>query len=505
MIGGHDEEEGRSRNFNREFNLAVQASLERFAQATAEHLKAHPTLTKIAQSKIHPDYQQSNYLQQAGRSAEVKSTTRINADAIVSGSGRRVARTDDVGLANHPTFDHVEVDGQGVPLRDPSGNFQNGVQMKVHKSIEGYRDLCGSRFEKYRPAKLSVPSDQIDGIRADWNGKLDSLQRQRCAVTEQGKLDVANKLDNEIANVQDALSRLEDSGVTTQEAMEARKNPILSTTKDVLRLSHKAGVESAKTGAVVGGSMSILRNVMALGRKQKTATDTLTDVAKDTGSAALTSYVTSATAAMLGGALKSTSNQFCQNLAKGSGPAAILQAGVIVSTHTFRLARGEMSTDHFTKSLANEGAVLVSSMTGASLGAALGTMMMPGVGTLVGGVIGGMVATMLCNATLTEIKMSRQLTALSAEQRAHVEYVCNSLIWQEQLYRRQLVEVFDEFFTTMEAEIELGIESIAMAIRHRDSLEPGLRCIGNALGLELRFDSVDAFRKHLAAGDTLVL
>jgi hypothetical protein len=164
-----------------------------------------------------------------------------------------------------------------------------------------------------------------------------------------------------------------------------------------------------------------------------------------------------------------------------------------------------MSTDHFTKSLANEGAVLVSSMTGASLGAALGTMMMPGVGTLVGGVIGGMVTTILCNATLTEIKMSRQLTALSAEQRAHVEYVCDSLIWQERLYRRQLVEVFDEFFTTMEAEIELGIESIAMAIRQRDSLEPGLRCIGNALGLELRFDSMDAFRKHLAAGDTLVL
>jgi hypothetical protein len=495
------------RGFDREWNLAVSASLERFANATVEHLVAHPALEKIAASKINPDpvHAGNNYHQQAGYSAEVKSVARTNADAIVMGKQRRVARTDDLGMVNHPVYDQVDIDANGSPLRASDGSFMHGAQLKVHKNIEGYSDLYGTNFEKYRSAKLSVPSDQIADIRADWNKRLLDLEEQRAALQKLDKPDVLKAKDAEIERLRNAEARLQDSGVSTRDSMEARKNPILSTTKDVLRLSHKAGLEGAKSGVVFGGGFSAIRNLIAVGRGRKKGGEALAEVASDTGMAALTSYATSATASAMGGALKSTSSQVCQNLAKGSGPAAVLQVGVIISTHVVHLVGGRITHEQFIQGVSREGATLASSLTGANLGAVLGTMVMPGVGTLVGGVVGGMIASLMCGVVYSELQKSLALTELSRERRKAIEQVCRGLVEQERLYRSQIVEVFDEFYAGKEAEINTGFGSIAIAMQCGESIEPGLRRIGGALGFELQFASDEDFSQHLKSGEALIL
>ncbi|MDY6375619.1 MAG: hypothetical protein SPL69_05840 [Succinivibrionaceae bacterium] len=57
-------------------------------------------LKSISESKINPDFADSNIKQQAGFSAEVKSTARGNAENIIRGRSTRFRRTDDLGMVN---------------------------------------------------------------------------------------------------------------------------------------------------------------------------------------------------------------------------------------------------------------------------------------------------------------------------------------------------------------------------------------------------------------------
>lgn len=68
--------------------------------------------------------------------------------------------------------------------------------------------------------------------------------------------------------------------------MEGRVSPRLSTAKDIAKISHRAGIGVAKYGAVIGGGVSAIRNVVAVFRGDKCAIEALKDVAVDTGKGA---------------------------------------------------------------------------------------------------------------------------------------------------------------------------------------------------------------------------
>ena len=138
-----------AKNFDKELALGVGMETERFAEASLEHFRAHPALQKIAQSKVHPDYRETNIQQQAGFSAEVKEVARTNAENIIQRSGERIARTDDVGAVNHPKYDTVAVDSGGNPILDSHGNYTSGAQLKTFSKVENYDKLYGKDFEHY--------------------------------------------------------------------------------------------------------------------------------------------------------------------------------------------------------------------------------------------------------------------------------------------------------------------------------------------------------------------
>lgn len=71
-------------------------------------------LKKIADSKVHPDYEYQNTHQQAGFSAEVKSVVRQNSEARIHGDATRTMRTDDLGRVNDPLYDSVQIDEHGA-------------------------------------------------------------------------------------------------------------------------------------------------------------------------------------------------------------------------------------------------------------------------------------------------------------------------------------------------------------------------------------------------------
>lgn len=495
----------KEKNFDSEVNLAIGIELERFSFANAEHFKSHTDLSKVAQSSINSEYADNNYHQQAGFSAEIKTTARTNAENIINGKKTRISRTDDVGYVNHPQFDHIEVDVNGNPILDENGNYINGSQQKVFKNTDSYRKLYGKEFNHYKDAILDVPSDQIDDIKKDWQNQISKLEKQKQNRIETGDSKTAREIQKKIDDIEDAKKRLRDSKISTKDAMEARKNHNISVAKDIGRISHKAGIESAKIGGAIGGGISTVKNTYAYFKGDKVGSEAIVDTTIDTGKATAKAYASGATSTAIGGVLKASSSQVAQNLAKGNTPTVILQTGIILAKQTKNLISGNITVSEFAENISKEGTTLATSLTGANLGAIIGTGLMPGVGTLVGGVVGGMVASILSSAVYSELQKSINDTKISNEQREIIKQYCDNLIIQEIEYREYAMSIYDDFFDQKELEIKDGFKTISLAIQNGQNINSGLAVIGNAFNVKLAFNNVEDFKEHIKNDKVLKL
>jgi hypothetical protein len=493
------------RDFNQEVNIAIAQELSYFGEATAQHFISHSELVKISQSKIHPDFSDTNYQQQAGFSAEVKQVARTNAENIINHDGTRIARTDNVGAVNHPQFDLVAVDKNNNPILDANGQYVGGTQQKNFSKVENYNKLIGRDYEHYKNAKFAVPPDQYDEIMANWDSTIQNYKKQSEYLRANGNTQQAEVLDKRIEKIQDVKSRTFKSKVSTDDAMEARKSPLRSTVKDISRVSHRAGIQAAKAGAAISGTISVAQNIVDIVNEDKEIEDALLDVAADIGKAGAKAYVIGAGSSVVGGALKSASSQVCKNLSKGGGPAAIINTGGILAKNTIALISGELSGEEFITNIGQEGTTLAASMTGANLGASLGTIIMPGVGSIVGGVIGGMIASMLSGSMFRELQLSIAETKLSNERRKIISEVCAKLKAQEKQYRDMVNDCLEYFLDYKEDQIRNSFAIISQAIENGTSIESGLAQLGDAFGKKIAFATNEDFKKHIEQGNTLKL
>jgi hypothetical protein len=490
------------RDFNTEVNLAVGAAMERFASASAEHFIGHDTLKKLSKSKVNenPDFARINKIQQAGFSAEVKHTARTNADNIINGSKSRIQRTDDVGSVNHTQFDHVATDTNGNPLIKSDGNYVHGTQQKCFSRVENYDKLYLRDYEHYNGVDIAIPTDQINTVKARFTEKIDKLKTQKKALLADGDITKANKITEQIERINDVRDRLKDSGVSLDDAMEARNSPLISTAKDIGKVAHKAGVESAKFGAGSSFIISTLSNA-----KKEDGVKATKAIIRDTAEGTASSYISGAVTSAVGGVLKSTNSQVLQNLSKKNAPAAIVQTTGILVKQTYKLMNGDITSKEFVDNVGQEGFSLATSMTGANLGAIVGGIMLPGVGIIVGGIVGGMVSSILSGSLYNELQQSINSTELSNKQREQIKAMCANLIEDERRYREEMIEIFDQFFDDKEKHIRTGFESISDSIKNQESIHSGLGMVADALGLQLAFNDIDDFRKKVASGKAITI
>ncbi len=482
----------------------IAIMIERFGRATAEHYGSHAGLSRIAGHRVNPEYRDQNLRQQAGFSAEIKQVARQNAEAIASRDGRRVIRTDDLGHVNHPVADIVAVDPKsGLPNRNADGSFSDGAQMKVHKDLKKYRQLYGENFEKYQSVDLVLPPDQFDAVMADWAAQVESIEKQRDKLAGSGNAEVAAQKQQQIDAIQDARRRARKSDVTTAEATEARTAPTTSVARDVLDLSHRAGLEAAGQGAMISGAFSLVRNTYQVARSDKDIGEAATDLAIDTGKAALGAYAVGASSTALAGAMQSAGNQLVRNMGRSNAPAAIVQSAAMLATAFYRMLDDDLAPSEFAAHITRESVLLATSMTGSNLGAMVGTVVMPGVGTLVGGLVGGMVATMLSGSLYAELQRSARAVARSDWQRQQTAAMCSALIAQHRQYRADMDALFDTWFVESRQRIGAGFQSMSDALVEGRSIHDGLGQVASAMGLTLRFADRVAFGAHLRSGRPL--
>lgn len=505
MQSSNTQNKSEEQDFSREVILAATLELERFAEGIAEHFDSYAELAKIAQSGVNPLHADTNYLQQAGFSAEVKHVARTNVEHILAGDDTRIARSENVGHHNHKEFDFVAVDKEtGKPIHTEGGKLTAGGQMKVFKDNDTYRDLYNTDFEHYKRAELVIPKDKFDAVMADWAAQRESAVKQRDTLIGLGKHDEAQKQQQRIERIDDARNRAKPSDVSSSDAMDARKSPVTSVLKDGLKVAHRAGMEAAPTAAVMGGSLSLWRNVVAVSKNGKPVGEAAVDVLVDTGTAAGGAYATAATSAAVGGALRNANNQVLQNLGRSNAPAMAVQIAAMVGKNVVQLASGRMSAEDFVRHVTKDGSMLAVSMTGSNLGAVIGTAIFPGVGTIVGGLIGGMAASMLGGHLHTHLQQSVAALDTSNALRQRTHAICTHIVKQNKIYQVEMRMAFDVFFTEKRDELKRGFDMISNASMNGGRVQEGLAVIAKAMNTQLAFNSQEAFSEHLRSGRPLV-
>lgn len=466
---------------------------DRYGSAVKEHLVAYSgsdnetgkQLTKglksISESKVDPINEYANKKQQAGFSAEVKHVARKNAENIINKNGERVVRTDDVGRVNDQLYDHITY--------DEHGNIIEQSQMKFvgKNSSEALQKLASKDYQKYldNDAPMYVPSEQYEGIKIEAQAKAKSCYEQAERLKQDGKLDIAEKKIEEAKKYEKISKNVRKSELSSDEAMEARLNPELSTAKDVVKLGHRAGLEQAKTGAAIGGAISIIKNCAACFNGDKEPEEAIKDVALDTGKAAAVSYSTAFTGSIIKGAMQNSKNAMLQNVSKTALPAMIVTTTLEVGKTFKRYLSGEIDGVQCFEELGEKGVGMISSSMFA--GVFQVAIPIPVVGALIGSMVGYAFSSAYYKEVLNVFKEAK----LAHERRLKIEAECAEAVKMIREYRERLEELISEYLTDHIVTFNNALNQMhtALELGDIDLFIEGNNKIINKLGKKSQFNS----------------
>lgn len=490
---------------------ATTENVERFGRAASEYLKGYKGtfddnggivrkgLKQVAESKVHSDYEYSNIKQQAGFSAEIHYVDKTNAENIINKSEYRVHRSNDIGRGNDPQFDILSVDDSGNPTWGAQmkfyGKFETPEEIKK-SSEELVRKMTKDDWERYRGNDVLVPKEQYEIAKKYAEDKARELSEQAEKLRVQGQFDKADLLDQNAEKYRQVSHDLKDSGITTKEAVFLREHPQLATAKYVLETAHRAGLENAKSAAVVSAVISTAQNVVSLIRGEKRVGEALIDVTKDTASGAVTAYIIGAGDTAIRGFMAACSNSVFVNLSKSNMPAMIATATVQVGKSLIRYAKGEIDSLELVEELGEKG----TGMMAASFGAAIGTAVFPGVGTVIGGMVGYLVSSSVYKACMQTLREER----LSEERRARIHAIATTAIEAMGKQGKELLAMIEKFYARRQQVFAEAITMLNLASNSQniELFTQGLNKIAIEMGGALQFKNFSEFDSFMQDENT---
>lgn len=444
------------KNRNKSLEYAAQAGaahevVGRYGSASKEHLVAYSGqdneygrtlkrgLKKTSKSKVNPEYRNQNLKQQAGFAAEDKYTARQNAEKIIKGEKTRVSRTDDLGRVNDPLYDHVLLDSDGIEITG------TGEQMKFVGSDPRacLKKLESEKFQKYldADATITVPSDYYDGIIAEANKEIVALENQLARAKQDNNQQLASTIEKKIEKVKKIKESVKDSGITNEEALYARQHPKLSTAKDIAKISHRAGLEQAKYGAAISGGISLIKNVVAVTKGEKSAKDAALDVAVDSGKGAVTAYTTAFAGSAIKAGMQNSKSSLVRTLSKSNAPAMMVTSTIDVGKSMTRYFKGEITGVDCLVEIGEKG----TSNIGAAMFTVVGQVAIPI--PVVGALVGSMVGYALTSAFYGNLTSALKEAKIAHENRIRIEKECEEAIFMIQQYRAEMNAYVQRYLT----------------------------------------------------------
>ena len=501
---------------------ALHETVQRYGSAAKEHIVSYTgfdaetgqslsrSLKDIADYGVDPENAASNLKQHAGFAAENLEAAKSREEQIIAGRNPTTTRTDDmqktgqktetgndIGQVNDPLYDLADVDAQG--------NYIPGsaLQMKFVGSDPAScaEKLLSSKMDKYRAAdvKIAVPADYFDGVKQYLDDKAARVQEQLEAAQKNGNAKLAEKLGRQLEKIKKTRDNLVKSKVTSQEALEAVKTPLKTTVKNIARVSHEAGVQGAKTGAIVGGTISLIKNAVQVAKGEKELKDAVFEVSKHTALSAAAGYGTAFTGTALASLMKSSSSEMVRIAGKSGLPAMMVSTVAAMGSTMLGYLRGEIDGVQCLQQLGSDGVKTVSS----SLFAVIGQAAIPI--PVVGGLVGGMLGYALASSSYAILLTSLQEAKLAKQQRNLVEAECRELCRLMQQYRQELqqlisryltshMQVFNDTFVELKTALKIGDADYAIASANK---------ITRTMGREPLFDTLDEFKRQLLSRERL--
>jgi hypothetical protein len=409
---------------------------------TGKHLKKG--LKDIANSKINPDYEYNNLHQQAGFSAEIKIRARENANNIINDIKETTVRTDDIGMVNDEYCDLVTLDSSGNIIKDSErqvkfiGNSQSDPS-GIYKPKRILKSLKSRKFEKYldKGVKLEIPSDDYDDVIKEINDEININQKS----IRSGKLDsklIQSKEEN-IKKLELIKKNLKKSNISSKDALEARMNPLLSTGKEIVSVSHEAGVQGLKFGAAIGGSISIIKNMVAFAKSDITFDEAMENFICETGSSAAVGYSTTFSGSAIKGIMQNSTSQYVRTLSKTNLPGTLVAVTITVGKSLTKYFRNEIDGLECMQEIGQEGANMVAS----AIFATIGQIAIPI--PVVGGLIGGMLGYSLSAASFGFLKEALENEKIARENRLKIEEACNNYIQLMDEYKSYISENINNY------------------------------------------------------------
>ncbi len=499
---------------------AAYEIVQRYGDAAKQHYVAYSGLDnetgeslakglkQISKEKINPDYEYQNIHQQAGFSAEVKDVARTNAEKIINGDSTRKTRTDDLGSVNDPLYDTVMVDADGNVIEG------SGAQMKFLGASENdptgegaaaraLDKLQSKKFQKYldADAKIEVPSEQYDKIVEEANAKIDKLTKQLDNQKQAGNSEQIQKLQDRIEKLEKIKKNLRKSSVSSDEAVFARLHPGLSTAIDVAQISHRAGLQAAKNSALIGGSVSVVKNLVLVCKGEEEPEEAIKNVAKDTASSAASAYAKTNAGTALKGAMQNSKSELVRSLSKTNLPVEAITFAIFSAKTLSQYFAGEIDGVECLEALGEQGTGMVASSVFALIGQA--AIPIP----VVGGVIGGMVGYALSSATYGLLTEALKDAKLAKAEREQIEKICDEHIKMLRAYREEIEIIINEYLIdSMETfrDSFSGIKN-ALAIGDVDWVVDSANTITEAFGGKVAFTDTNDFNKKMLSNCTFRL
>lgn len=365
--------------------------------------------------------------------------SKRNAEAIINGERNRFVRSEDlVGYGkNHNVVDVVELlDNQEISTSQMKfvGDCENLLRKIAKGEGGGKNDL--SRYLKVD--KLELPTEQVEQAKQICREQVNNLKEQANKARQQGNDGLAKKLEKQAENYKQLEGKISDSGLTTEQAIAYRQNPDWETFKDIANVSHRAGVEGAKFGAVIGGSISLVSNIIACHSGKKEFGEAVIDTGTNTLKSAGVGYATAYSGSFVKTYMQQSTNATLRSLSSTALPAMIVSACLSTSKSIHRYARGEIDAEV----LAQEIGVSVTGTMSSAMFAAIGQVAIPI--PVLGGLIGGMVGYVLTNTFYQSFFDVLKDKKIAREQRILIEMQCNTAKILAEQYRIAIQDIFEQ-------------------------------------------------------------
>lgn len=476
--------------------LSASETVSRYGSANAEFVKGYSGVDnevgKVLSKGLKGISEENTSVKhRAGWAGEVAGTSRDNAEAIINKSSERTIRSDDLkhyGIDTERTYreavDRVRVDENGTIIYEAQTKLEaNGNRVANQVSHEDHK------YNKYFGKKLELPSEQVEDAKTYCRNRAEGLRKHAEVAEQKGNPALAEKF-RERADRFDKLAEedIVDLGITTQQAIDYAEKPLRETLKDIARTSHRAGLEGAKYGAVIGGAISLLSNAFNVAQEQKHLAEAAQDLALDTAKAAGLGYATGFAGSALKGAMQQSSNETLRTLSGTSAPVLVVNICVSLGSSIKRYVTGEISEAQLLSEVGEKGAGMLSSGMMAALGQV--AIPIPFVGAAVGGMIGYTLSSFFYQSALDAargVELSRQqlnrVRAIEAAARDRIAEEQAALDAFTSNEMPQLLEETERLFASVTAANTGGVDVLAAAINQYATL----------LGKQLRFHTFDEF------------